>query len=135
MAHGHVICGHCEASFDSLATLAEQLPPEPFVELPINEPSLQPPRLDLVVYRPRPRSLAVIELAAATEDDVTDDFSRLVFAPRFAREAGASKPHTNNGARTRHARSRRTSLAVGAGLLGPGAVAAVCNWPGPSVTR
>jgi len=36
-AHGHVVCGHCNASFGSLATLTEQLPPEPFVELPDGE--------------------------------------------------------------------------------------------------
>jgi predicted Zn finger-like uncharacterized protein len=41
-AHGYVVCGHCEAGFDSLATLAEQLPSEPFVELPLNQPSLVP---------------------------------------------------------------------------------------------
>ena len=48
-AHGHVVCGHCNASFGSLATLTEQLPPEPFVELAVNEPALEPPLLDLVV--------------------------------------------------------------------------------------
>ena len=26
-AHGHVVCGHCEASFDSLATLARATHP------------------------------------------------------------------------------------------------------------
>jgi predicted Zn finger-like uncharacterized protein len=87
MAHGHVVCGHCEASFDSLATLAEHLPPEPFIELPLNEPSLEPPGLDLVVYRPRPEMPAVVEDndSAAVRSD--EDFSQLVFAPRFARES------------------------------------------------
>ena len=64
-AHGHVVCGHCEAGFDSLATLAEQLPPEPFVELLLNQPALEPPRLDLVVYRPRPEPPAVVVADAA----------------------------------------------------------------------
>jgi predicted Zn finger-like uncharacterized protein len=88
-AHGHVVCGHCEAGFDSLATLAEQLPPEPFVELLPNQPALEPPRLDLVVYRPRPEPPAVVVAEApvvATPRPAVEDFSQLVFAPRFARE-------------------------------------------------
>ncbi len=86
-AHGLVVCGHCEASFDSLATLAEQLPPEPFSELPLNEPSLEPPGLDVVVYRPRPESPAVVEDSDAAAARSDEDFSQLVFAPRFARES------------------------------------------------
>ncbi|KZC23955.1 hypothetical protein RHOFW104T7_11170 [Rhodanobacter thiooxydans] len=89
-AHGHVVCGHCEAGFDSLATLAEQLPPEPFVELSLNQPAPEPPQLDLVVYRPRPEPPAVVvanaAVAAATPRPAIEDFSQLVFAPRFARE-------------------------------------------------
>ncbi|MEO6800007.1 MAG: zinc-ribbon and DUF3426 domain-containing protein [Rhodanobacter sp.] len=87
-AHGHVVCGHCDASFDSVATLTDQLPPEPFVELPANEPALVPPCVDLVVYRPQPEAPAVVE----SDDQSTSgsaspgDFSQLVFAPRFARE-------------------------------------------------
>ncbi|HEV7121895.1 MAG TPA: zinc-ribbon and DUF3426 domain-containing protein [Rhodanobacter sp.] len=87
-AHGHVVCGHCNASFGSMATLTEQLPPEPFVELSINEPALEPPVLDLVVYRPQPEPLAVLpdEFAVAGEPP-PGDFSRLVFAPRFAHKS------------------------------------------------
>ncbi len=88
-AHGHVVCGHCEAGFDSLATLAEQLPPEPFFELLLNQPALEPPRLDLVIYRPRPEPPAVVVADAAvvaTPGPAVEDFSQLVFAPRFARE-------------------------------------------------
>ncbi|CAM5320223.1 Zinc finger/thioredoxin putative domain-containing protein OS=Rhodanobacter lindaniclasticus OX=75310 GN=B1991_05830 PE=4 SV=1 [Rhodanobacter lindaniclasticus] len=103
-AHGHVVCGHCHASFGSLATLTEQLPPEPFVELAINEPALEPPLLDLVVYRPQPEPAVVaIEPVAGA---LPDDFSQLVFAPRFAREprgrrAGKrarGKPHRTRAA-------------------------------------
>jgi predicted Zn finger-like uncharacterized protein len=85
-AHGYVMCGHCSAGFDSLATLAEQLPPEPFTELPANEPAFEPPRLDLVVYRPRrPEPEAPAPAPAPAQD-----FSQLTFAPRFAqpREKG-----------------------------------------------
>lgn len=96
-AHGHVVCGHCEASFDSLATLAEQLPPEPFIELPLNEPSLQPPELDLVVYRPQPEIPAVVEDSDSAAAPSDGDFSQLVFAPRFARESRhARKPESDH---------------------------------------
>ncbi len=106
-AHGHVVCGHCEAGFDSLATLAEQLPPEPFAELPLNEPAFEPPLLDLVVYRPRPDPPAVVDsnemVTAAPRGPVIEDFSQLVFAPRFARE-----PQTHSHERSTR-RQRRPS--------------------------
>ena len=86
-AHGHVICGHCAASFDSIATLTDQLPPEPFRELPVNEPELEPPGIDLVVYRPRPDSPAVIQADGPAEKSTApEDFSQLVFTPHFARK-------------------------------------------------
>ncbi|GAB2553077.1 zinc-ribbon and DUF3426 domain-containing protein [Rhodanobacter koreensis] len=91
-AHGHVVCGHCKAWFDSIATLTDQLPPEPFHELPVNEPAFEPPCIDLVVYRPRPVPPAVAEAdVAAVEAPKTEDFSQLVFAPRFARESPTSR--------------------------------------------
>lgn len=87
-AHGHVICGHCNASFGSLATLTEQLPPEPFIEFSINEPALEPPLLDQLVYRPPPELAVVTPVeSGAAPDPPPGDFSRLVFAPRFARKA------------------------------------------------
>jgi predicted Zn finger-like uncharacterized protein len=86
-AHGYAMCGHCGAGFDSIATLAEQLPPEPFQELPVNEPAFEPPHLDLVVYRPRPPEP---EAAPVPEPaPVLDDFAQLTFAPRFAQPRGA----------------------------------------------
>jgi predicted Zn finger-like uncharacterized protein len=90
-AHGHVVCGHCDASFDSLATLAEQLPPEPFAELPLNEPSLEAPGLDLVVYRPRPETPAIIEDERSAAASGSDAFAQLAFAPRFARESDTTR--------------------------------------------
>ena len=87
-AHGYVQCGHCGAGFDSLATLSEQLPPEPFQELPTNEQALVPPRIELVVYRPQPAAAEVAVPAATTGED----FSQLVFAPRFAKGKRARKP-------------------------------------------
>jgi len=90
-AHGLVVCGHCGTSFDSLETLTGQLPPEPFRELPTNDPAYQPPRIDLVVYRPKPLPPAVIETVVdehvGSKDPADEeDFSQLVFAPRFVRQ-------------------------------------------------
>lgn len=91
-AHGHVICGHCGVSFDGMFTLTDQLPPEPFEQLRLNEPTTELPSLDLVVYRPRPAPPAVIEATTTTgEGNTGDDFSHLVFAPRFARESATGK--------------------------------------------
>ncbi len=93
-AHGLVVCGHCSTSFDSLDTLTGQLPPEPFRELPINDQAYQPPRMDLVVYRPKPLLSAVVDTAVTHENGASrmvadkdeEDFSQLVFAPRFVRQ-------------------------------------------------
>ncbi len=109
-AHGYVACGHCGAGFDSVATLTDQLPPQPFVELPMNEPALEPPSVELVVYRPRPELTApptpadpVAEPASSTED-----FSQLVFAPRFARE-----PRKQRLRNAKRAQPRRPRVASG----------------------
>ncbi len=109
MAHGHVVCGHCSASFGSLATLTEQLPPEPFVELSVNEPALEPPLLDLVVYRPQPEPAVVLSdgpVAASTPR--SGDFAQLVFAPRFVRER-----HAHRGREQKRANAHRTRAGSG----------------------
>ncbi|MEW9625525.1 zinc-ribbon and DUF3426 domain-containing protein [Rhodanobacter geophilus] len=108
-AHGYVMCGHCGAGFDSLATLSEQLPPEPFQELPVNEQALVPPRIELVVYRPRPPAPgpAVVAEPAATPVAAGEDFSQLVFTPRFAKGARPRKPP-----RTERARRPRRDAAM-----------------------
>ena len=103
LAHGHVMCGHCGAGFDSIATLIEQLPPEPFHELPVNEPAFEPPCVDLVVYRPRPDPPAVVQADVAGSSAVTEDFSQLVFTPRFARE----QPPSQSGRSRRRQRHPR----------------------------
>jgi predicted Zn finger-like uncharacterized protein len=104
-AHGHVVCGHCGASFDSIATLTDQLPPEPFKELPVNEPAYEPPGVDLVVYRPRPDPPAVISNEQPVAESVAvEDFTQLVFAPRFARESKTRRSRRASRQRTRQER-------------------------------
>ncbi|GLQ98436.1 zinc-ribbon and DUF3426 domain-containing protein [Dyella mobilis] len=88
-AHGFVTCGHCGAGFDSISTLADQLPPEPFAELPAHEPGVEPPKVELVVYRPQPPAP---EVAAPEEVPSFDDaFADLVVTPRFARDRRAQR--------------------------------------------
>ncbi len=92
-AHAYLTCGHCGANFDSLATLTDELPPEPFGELALNEQSLTPPQVDLAVYRPQPEPPAVNESAPVVgEPAIVEDFTQLVFAPRFARTAAPKAP-------------------------------------------
>ena len=88
-AHGFVMCGHCGAGFDCIATLADQLPPEPFAELPSHEPGVEPPRVDLVVYRPQPMTAQVTAADAPPTQDV---FADLIITPRFARDKRIEKP-------------------------------------------
>ena len=108
-AHGYVMCGHCGAGFDSLATLSEQLPPEPFQELPVNEQALVPPRIELVVYRPQPPAPepAVVAAPAPPHAAAAEDFSQLVFTPRFAKGPRRRKPPRAERARRDAARPRR----------------------------
>ncbi|KRE96566.1 hypothetical protein ASG87_16370 [Frateuria sp. Soil773] len=101
-AHGHVTCGHCGAGFDSIATLTGQLPPEPFMELVPNEQALQPPRVELAVYRPRADAPAAAAEATGEPAAAAEDFTQLVFAPRFARES--RKPRRERRARPRRER-------------------------------
>lgn len=124
-AHGCVACGHCGAVFDSLATLCDQ-PPANFDELPINEQALAPPRLVQVVHVPTPAepdiepaatpaAEALVEateaaepVAVAPSPSTTDDFSQLVFAPRFAKGMHPHKPP--RALRPRRARVPRRRL-------------------------
>lgn len=87
-AHGFVMCGHCGTGFDSIATLADQLPPEPFHELPSHEPGVEPPRLEAAVYRPKPDA----EPEPGETPPVRDDFADLIVTPRFARNPRSEQP-------------------------------------------
>lgn len=85
-ARGHVVCGHCQTEFDALTSLSSQLPPEPFQQLPEHTSSGRPPQVESAVYRPRQESAFAADPAAAPAAE-GEDFSHLVFSPRFARPA------------------------------------------------
>ena len=106
-AHGLVICGHCNAAFDSLATLAKTLPPEPFRELPLNEQALQPPRIELVIYRPTPDDPPPVDEVAFTAAAAAEDFSQLRFTPRFVRGKTPTESRRSRRAKRRAVASSR----------------------------
>jgi hypothetical protein len=82
--------GIAAPAFDSIATLADQLPPEPFNELPVARAGVEPPRVDLVVYRPQPETQQAV---IGEESPRTQDFAEPGFTPRFARDRRvANKP-------------------------------------------
>lgn len=88
-AHGFVMCGHCGAGFDCIATLADQLPPEPFSELPSHEPAVEPPHVEHVVYRPQAQAE---EPTDASSSPTFDEFADLSVTPRFARDTHIDRP-------------------------------------------
>ena len=112
-ARGCAVCGYCNVEFDALASLTEQLPPEPFERLPVQAPALRPLALEWAVYRPQPKPPALLpseplalETGAQTEaSDVSgeDDFSKLVFSPRGKPTKRAKRQRTHKSTR----RSRR----------------------------
>lgn len=85
-ARGSVGCGHCGASFDSLATLTEDLPPEPFDTLPLHPSSPAPPVLMMAVFRPQTPQQGLFEDTAGAPATVTPSFARMrrIARPRHA---------------------------------------------------
>ena len=67
-AHGHVRCGQCEALFDALPTLCDELPPGPYVTLPRQDGAAPPPQLDALVPPPEPAELMTAAAADAPLD-------------------------------------------------------------------
>jgi predicted Zn finger-like uncharacterized protein len=62
--HGSVRCAHCTMVFDALPSLSDTLPPEPFMNLPVQPPAPEPPQLVQPVFRPPPD---FVEGAGGTE--------------------------------------------------------------------
>ncbi|MGH8173808.1 MAG: zinc-ribbon and DUF3426 domain-containing protein [Rhodanobacteraceae bacterium] len=80
-ALGSVRCGHCNAVFDALRTLAEQLPPEPIGNLEANPTQVSPPQLGSPVFRPSPGQNTLLfepeeRPRASAERPVTPTFTR-----------------------------------------------------------
>lgn len=50
--HASVRCSHCNALFDALPSLSEELPPEPIGKLERHPEHLLPPQLGIPVFRP-----------------------------------------------------------------------------------
>ncbi len=74
-AHGCVGCCECSATFDTMATLCDELPDEPFETLPINEPSAAPPLLLQTIEHERPPQQGLFQPGRAdvgTLDGSTD---------------------------------------------------------------
>lgn len=66
-AHGHVRCGQCDALFDALPTLCDELPEEPYVTLHRQDGTAPPPQLDALMTPPElPAALAAAEVASAS---------------------------------------------------------------------
>lgn len=86
-ARGLALCGHCGLEFDALTTLSSHLPPEPFQQLPVRAPSGGVPALESAVYRPRIEQVIAGEHAGQHAHDDGEDFSQLVFAPKFVQRA------------------------------------------------
>jgi predicted Zn finger-like uncharacterized protein len=61
--HGSVRCPHCTMVFDALPSLSDTLPPEPFMNLPVQPPAPEPPQLVQPVFRPPPDYVADSDVA------------------------------------------------------------------------
>jgi predicted Zn finger-like uncharacterized protein len=77
---GSVRCGHCNAIFDALRTLTDQLPPEPIGNLEPHPSAVAPPQLGLPVFRPNPGQSAQLfdpdDRPRAPERTLTPTFTR-----------------------------------------------------------
>jgi predicted Zn finger-like uncharacterized protein len=81
-AHGSVRCSHCNAIFDALPSLSEQLPPEPIGKLPRHATQAAPPQLDLPVFRPNRGDQGAL---FADPQDRSRTHERTAAVPQFTR--------------------------------------------------
>lgn len=102
LAHGRVRCGSCAAEFDTLATLSDDLPPEPVTELHRHTPG-KPPLLAVPAMRPQApqRELFVsFDPSAPPRRDPDQDHTLRAVrarAPSFARVRTARMRHLRAG--------------------------------------
>ncbi len=92
-ARGNARCAHCNALFDVLATLSEQLPAEPIDRLERNEERGTPPQLALSVFRPTRPGQGTLFF---DPDDRPRGPAERSSAPQFAR---ARRRHRRGGNR------------------------------------
>lgn len=81
-ARGSVRCAHCNALFDALQTLSEQLPAEPIGRLARHPEQPAPPQLALPVFRPNPGAQGALFFDPDERPRSTDRSASL---PQFAR--------------------------------------------------
>ncbi len=72
-AHGCVGCSQCGATFDTIATLCDELPEEPFETLPINDPGAAPPLLLQAVAHDKPPQQGLFDSVSDGLDDTGGD--------------------------------------------------------------
>lgn len=89
-SHGSVRCGHCNAVFDALRTLADQLPSEQVQRLQANAGGASPPQLSVPALRP-----AVGQQTLLFDPDERPQRPRRGSTPAFAR-ARRSRPAARN---------------------------------------
>lgn len=63
---GQAVCGSCDEIFDALATLSDELPPEPIERLNVNLRSTTLPALRQAVLRPRTQQPSLLPSRSAT---------------------------------------------------------------------
>ncbi|MBL0162689.1 MAG: zinc-ribbon domain-containing protein [Xanthomonadales bacterium] len=92
-AHGSVRCSHCNALFNALPSLSEQLPAEPIGRLVRHSEHVSPPQLGLPVFRPNRGAQGTLFL---NPDDRPRAHERALGPPQFTRSHRRSEP-TGNG--------------------------------------
>jgi len=89
-SHGSVRCGHCNAVFDALRTLADQLPSEQVQRLDVNADGGSPPQLTVPALRPSAGQQTLL-----FDPDERPARTRRGSTPAFAR-ARRVRPATRN---------------------------------------
>ena len=87
-AHGNVRCSHCNAIFDALPTLSEQLPSEPIGKLDQHPGLPSPPQLGLPVFRPQGGEQGALFV---DPDERPRAHDRALGPPQFTRRRGKTQ--------------------------------------------
>jgi predicted Zn finger-like uncharacterized protein len=91
-ARGAVRCSHCNAIFDALPTLSEQLPAEPIGKLERHVEQAAPPQLGLPVFRPTRGTQGSLNF---DPDERPRAHERASGAPQFTRSRRHSRQRRN----------------------------------------